>query len=110
LGLQFFRREPFIAEANPKPLTIATADLTVSTEQPDPSICPLCGADNRCAVTRGKTIESCWCASADISRDVIDAIPAALRNKACICPRCAGNSTTDSTAASNDNVSIWSKQ
>jgi len=68
-------------------------------------LCPLCGADNQCAVERGKVIESCWCAGAQISHDVLDTIPEALRNKACICARCAGK-----TAADNGGVSIWSQQ
>lgn len=58
-------------------------------EQPDPAICPLCGADNRCAVERGGSIETCWCARTPISAQILEAMPAHLRNRACICAQCA---------------------
>jgi hypothetical protein len=71
-------------------------------EQPDPTICPLCGADNRCAVERGDSIETCWCTSTPIGTQTLEAIPAGLRNRACICAQCAAKGNADSGA-----VSVW---
>lgn len=57
---------------------------------PDPQRCPACGALNQCALadppsaTRG-----CWCFSVSIDPAVLQALPAELRDKACLCPRCA---------------------
>jgi len=84
---------------------IANAGLAnVSTEPPDPLLCPLCGAANLCAVEQGAPIESCWCARVSISKQVLDTVAPALRDKACICPQCAAK-TTDNAV-----VSEWSDQ
>ncbi|WP_296981273.1 MULTISPECIES: cysteine-rich CWC family protein [unclassified Thalassolituus] len=57
--------------------------------------CPLCGADNGCAVSAGKDPASCWCFAADV------VIPASARtavaadrqpgqeDASCICQHCA---------------------
>jgi hypothetical protein len=74
-------------------------------ESPDASVCPLCGADNRCAVERGDSIETCWCASTPISTQALEAIPAALRNRACICAQCAAKGL-----AGTNTVSEWSNE
>ncbi|WP_199227888.1 cysteine-rich CWC family protein [Haliea alexandrii] len=47
--------------------------------------CPLCGESNACGV--GST-QSCWCASASIPAGLIALVPAAARQKACICQAC----------------------
>ncbi len=57
--------------------------------------CPLCGADNRCAVQAARdvpeaaAIQDCWCMVTDIAPGVLDRIPAAQRGRACICAQCA---------------------
>lgn len=53
--------------------------------------CPLCGAENDCAVVRcgTATCADCWCAGITIADDVLARIPAAARDKACLCRRCA---------------------
>jgi hypothetical protein len=57
----------------------------------DPDLCPACGASNRCTLADPRTADqACWCFSVDIDPALIQALPQALRNKACLCPRCAG--------------------
>ena len=50
--------------------------------------CPLCGADNRCAVTRGGDIADCWCAAATIDRAALAAVPPDKQGTSCLCPAC----------------------
>ena len=58
----------------------------------DPSRCPLCGADNRCAMEiereTGETQPPCWCMDASFSPDLFQRIPDAARGQACICAAC----------------------
>ena len=60
---------------------------------PDPSRCPLCGEENRCAMEiareTGEAQSACWCMNADFSADLLDRVPSATRRLACICARCA---------------------
>lgn len=57
----------------------------------DPSLCPACGARNDCALADPRTADRpCWCYSVSIDPAVLQALPAELRNAACLCPRCAG--------------------
>ncbi|MDF9755385.1 hypothetical protein ACVWY1_001370 [Pseudomonas sp. TE6288] len=57
---------------------------------PDPQRCPACGALNQCGLTDPRNAtQGCWCFEVDIDSAVIEALPAELRNKACLCPRCA---------------------
>ena len=67
----------------------------MTVEPFDPKHCPLCGADNRCAIERGASIDTCWCASTAIATHIVDAIPAAARDRACVCPLCAAKGLTD---------------
>ena len=53
----------------------------------DPQRCPICGADNHCAVARGKG--ACWCFTRHIPDDVLEKIPPAARERACVCQACA---------------------
>ncbi|HVR54725.1 MAG TPA: cysteine-rich CWC family protein [Pseudorhodoferax sp.] len=61
----------------------------------DAGRCPLCGADNRCAVQAardqppGGAPVDCWCMVERIAPGVLERLPAALRGRACICARCA---------------------
>lgn len=56
----------------------------------DPRRCPACGANNQCALADPRTADrACWCYSVEIDRAVLEALPDALRNAACLCPSCA---------------------
>lgn len=59
----------------------------------DPSRCPLCGGDNRCAMEIEKATgipqAACWCMDAAIDPATRAQIPPAARGKACICAACA---------------------
>ncbi|RRV06716.1 helicase [Pseudomonas sp. v388] len=53
--------------------------------------CPLCGFTNQCSLADPRTADqACWCFSAIIDPARLEALPAELRNRACLCPRCAG--------------------
>lgn len=55
-----------------------------------PQLCPACGARNDCALADPRTADqACWCYSVTIDPAVLQALPDELRNKACLCPRCA---------------------
>ncbi len=55
--------------------------------------CPLCGAENLCAMERervtGEKQPECWCMRTDFTDGVLDRIPESLRNLSCICEACA---------------------
>lgn len=57
----------------------------------DPSRCPLCGQSNRCSQASAPNTDAqdCWCFSAPIDPAALQRIPAELRRRACLCPRCA---------------------
>ncbi|MDT3709136.1 MAG: cysteine-rich CWC family protein [Pseudomonadaceae bacterium] len=59
------------------------------SEPVDPPRCPLCGQPNQCAECDPGAQQPCWCMSATIDQDALERIPPALRNQACLCPRCA---------------------
>ncbi|HZY17247.1 MAG TPA: cysteine-rich CWC family protein [Ramlibacter sp.] len=67
--------------ATPSPVMPATA-------------CPLCGADNRCAMESqrrtGHSQPPCWCTRASFPPDLLARVPEEARARACICPGCAG--------------------
>jgi len=58
----------------------------------DPTRCPLCGADNRCAIeleqATGVAQPPCWCMDAHFTPALRATIPEAARGKACLCARC----------------------
>ena len=55
-----------------------------------PTLCPACGARNDCTLADPRTADqACWCYSVTIDPAVLEALPDELRNKACLCPRCA---------------------
>ncbi|WP_460418282.1 cysteine-rich CWC family protein [Pseudomonas sp. microsymbiont 2] len=57
---------------------------------PDPRRCPACGTLNQCGLADpGSATHGCWCFSVSIDPAVLEALPAELRDKACLCPRCA---------------------
>jgi len=60
---------------------------------PNPAICPLCGQGNQCAMeveqATGVQQPACWCTRATFSQALLDTVPLAARDNACICARCA---------------------
>ncbi|MBC7480557.1 MAG: cysteine-rich CWC family protein [Rhizobacter sp.] len=59
----------------------------------DPSLCPVCGQPNQCAMemqrATGLEQKACWCTHVDFSRELLAKIRPELRGLSCICPRCA---------------------
>jgi hypothetical protein len=58
----------------------------------DPTICPLCKANNACVnVTCGGSAEKCWCSDANVSfpASLLEQLPSNVQGKACICKACA---------------------
>ncbi|MFN9333218.1 MAG: cysteine-rich CWC family protein [Planctomycetota bacterium] len=56
----------------------------------DPSLCPLCGLANACAVAAGATrCEDCWCGGVTIAEANVAQTPNAARGRACLCRVCA---------------------
>ncbi|KAA8696575.1 cysteine-rich CWC family protein [Pseudomonas caricapapayae] len=54
-------------------------------------LCPLCGFSNQCSLADPRTAaQPCWCFSASIDPMRLEALPDDIRDKACLCPRCAG--------------------
>lgn len=58
----------------------------------DPSRCPVCGDQNGCAaVAAGRErCTDCWCFRVTIPAEALARVPAAARDRACLCARCAG--------------------
>jgi len=55
----------------------------------DPAACSLCGGANECQLCSPAAHQGrCWCADADIPRELIARVPEQLRNRACICKKC----------------------
>lgn len=65
---------------------------TPTTGAFDPTRCPLCGGDNRCAmeIERDTGVQQppCWCVSATFSPALLARIPADAEGKACVCATC----------------------
>ena len=56
------------------------------------SVCPLCGQPNRCAMEQRQGDAApvpCWCTTAVFTPDLLQRIPEAARNVACVCRTCA---------------------
>lgn len=58
----------------------------------DPTRCPLCGSDNRCAMEiereTGEAQPPCWCVSANFPRGLLERLPEVARGQACLCAAC----------------------
>ncbi len=71
----------------------------------DPSLCPLCGGPNGCAMAIGigcsvgggvgcgvtasaAAAEPCWCTREQFSAQLLQQVPPTARDKACICLAC----------------------
>lgn len=64
---------------------------TAQVSNVSPQLCPLCGYSNRCSLADPRTAtHPCWCFSVSIDPERLAALPDELRDKACLCPRCAG--------------------
>lgn len=56
----------------------------------DTSLCPACGAANNCSLADPRrATQPCWCYDVSIDPAVLRALPAHLRDRSCLCPRCA---------------------
>ena len=56
----------------------------------DPQRCPACGAANQCGLADPRNAtQGCWCFNVSIDPAILEALPAELRDKACLCPHCA---------------------
>jgi hypothetical protein len=56
----------------------------------DPTLCPLCGQPNACALASASegARPECWCASRRFDRRLLARLPADRAGGACICSRC----------------------
>ena len=58
----------------------------------DPTRCPLCGGDNRCAMelerATGQPQPPCWCVDTAFPPGLLAQLPAEAEGKACICAAC----------------------
>jgi hypothetical protein len=61
----------------------------------DPRRCPICGADNHCAVACGRG--ACWCFTRHIPDAVLEKIPPEARERACVCETCASGNRDPAT-------------
>ncbi|GFM85320.1 hypothetical protein PSCICO_07190 [Pseudomonas cichorii] len=65
--------------------------MNTTATHTDPGLCPVCGFSNSCTLADPRTVDqACWCFSQTIDPAVLQALPAEIRNLACLCPRCAG--------------------
>ncbi|HSV54206.1 MAG TPA: cysteine-rich CWC family protein [Burkholderiaceae bacterium] len=67
--------------------------MPISPTAPDPSRCPICGQENRCAMEiereTGAKQPPCWCTQVDFNHAVLERIPPQARRMACVCQACA---------------------
>jgi hypothetical protein len=61
----------------------------------DPARCPLCGAENRCAMAADPAAEDCWCFTAQVSAEALARVPEEARGAVCLCARCAAGRTPE---------------
>jgi hypothetical protein len=68
-----------------------------------PSICPICGQANQCAMeiekTTGIAQGPCWCVAQDFSADLLAKVPPNAQHQACICAQCVISAKNTATAA-----------
>lgn len=70
-------------------------DAGMSDRRPDdadPTRCPLCGGDNRCAMelekATGQPQPPCWCVDQTFTPELLARVPVPARGSACICMNC----------------------
>ena len=65
----------------------------------DPTICPLCGSANMCAMevdeATGKPLERCWCVDAVFTPKLLESLPEGVKGMACVCSKCANKDFED---------------
>ncbi|WP_084308934.1 cysteine-rich CWC family protein [Phytopseudomonas flavescens] len=55
-----------------------------------PDRCPCCGQLNQCAQhDRDEPVSQCWCFDVQIAPRQLEQLPPELRDRSCLCPRCA---------------------
>jgi hypothetical protein len=63
----------------------------------DPTLCPLCGQANECAMeverATGVMQPPCWCSQVKFEAALLSRIPEHTRGKACVCPECGRTET-----------------
>jgi len=62
------------------------------TSAHDPSVCPLCGKPNDCAMAKdgcGSACAICWCSNLKINPEVLTRVPPEAVGRACVCAACA---------------------
>ncbi len=70
-------------------------EMTEIEEAIDEARCPLCGQGNSCGAHRDET---CWCCEIKMPKGLIELVPQASKNKACICKPCIERYQTDPVA------------
>jgi hypothetical protein len=50
-------------------------------------VCPVCGGPNECG--GAMDTDQCWCSTVKIPPEALGAVPAAARQRICLCPSCA---------------------
>jgi hypothetical protein len=58
-------------------------------------ICPLCGADNKCAAVGGEEARECWCMRVSIPAELLARVPESLLGVSCICRDCVERYNVD---------------
>ena len=67
--------------------------------------CPLCGQPNACAVSAcGRFDVDCWCTQITFAPEALERIPPELKNKACLCSRCAQGQSAEGVSAKGPRV------
>lgn len=57
----------------------------------DARLCPACGALNQCSLAiPGSATQNCWCFEVSIDPAVLQSLSTELRDRSCLCQRCAG--------------------
>ncbi|HZN37187.1 MAG TPA: cysteine-rich CWC family protein [Planctomycetota bacterium] len=62
------------------------------TRAHDPSVCPLCGRKNGCAMAQegcASACATCWCSNVKIAPEVLSRVPPHAVGRACLCAECA---------------------
>ncbi|MBU3654560.1 MAG: cysteine-rich CWC family protein [Limnohabitans sp.] len=63
--------------------------MTDTSNDIDPTRCPLCGGPNGCAMTCASPPATCWCVNATFTPALLQQVPPHLQRRSCICATCA---------------------
>ena len=68
-------------------------------ESLDPSVCPLCGVANQCAMeiakATGKPLERCWCVDAVFTPELLESLYEESKGNTCVCFTCVFKGVID---------------